>query len=74
MLQQEEEQYLAEMASKEETVIERQAKLRQRAKDLKEKREQERLAFVQEKLEQQFRWVHPCAVYDTWKLQFYSIY
>lgn len=51
----EESRYMEEMASKQETVIERQSKLRERAKHLKDKREAERLAFVNEKLEQQFR-------------------
>lgn len=55
LLQQEEAEYLHEMASKEETVLERQAKMRDRARSLKEKREAERQAFVNEKLEQQFR-------------------
>jgi len=55
MLQQDEAQYLAEMEDKEETTIERQAKMRERARSLKEKREQERLAYVQEKYDQQFR-------------------
>lgn len=55
LLQQEELGYLQEMADKEETVIERQAKMRERAKLLKEKREEERLSFVHDKLEQQFR-------------------
>jgi len=54
----EEQQYIDEMEAKEETVIERQAKMRERAKFLKEKREQERLALVQEKLEQ--RWREEC--------------
>ena len=54
-MSEEEEQYLREMADKEETVLERQAKMRERAKQLKEKRENERMAFVHEKLEQQFR-------------------
>ena len=48
---------MMEMASKEETVLERQAKMRERAKQLKEKRESERLAVVQQKLEQQWKLV-----------------
>ena len=44
-----------EMDSKQETVLERQAKMRMRAKSLKEKREEERLEVVQQKLEQQWR-------------------
>ncbi len=46
---------MMEMAAKEETVIERQAKMRERAKQLKEQREAERLAVVHQKLEQQFK-------------------
>lgn len=57
MLQQEEADYLAEMESKEETTLERQAKMRERARALKEKRERERLEFVQDKYDQQFRYV-----------------
>jgi len=55
LLVEEEQEYLAEMSDKEETVLERQAKMRTRAKVLKEKREHERLQVVQEKLEQQWR-------------------
>ena len=51
----EEAQYIQEMEEKEETTIERQAKMRERARSLKEKRENERLQFVQEKYDQQFR-------------------
>lgn len=45
------------MEAKEETTLERQAKMRERAKFLKEKREAERLELVQEKLDRLFRWV-----------------
>ncbi|XP_067667219.1 cilia- and flagella-associated protein 53-like [Haliotis asinina] len=55
LLRNEEQQYLEEMTAKEETTIERQAKMRERAKFLKDKREEERLQFVQDKLDQQFR-------------------
>ena len=55
LLSQEEANYMMEMASKEETVLERQAKMRERAKHLKEKREAERLAVVHQKLEQQWK-------------------
>jgi len=55
LLESDEKQYLLEMDAKEETVIERQAKMREKAKALKEKRECERLNVVQEKLEQQWR-------------------
>ena len=57
MLRQEEKEYLAAMEAAEETTLERQAKMRERARSLKEKREQERLQFVQDKYDQQFRWV-----------------
>lgn len=49
--------YLREMEDKEETVLERQAKMRERAKFLKDRREEERLQFVQEKYDQQFRYI-----------------
>lgn len=49
--------YLQQMAAAEETTLERQAKIRERARQLKEKRESERQAVVQEKLEQQFRYI-----------------
>ncbi|XP_013385627.1 cilia- and flagella-associated protein 53-like [Lingula anatina] len=55
LLMEEEQQYLKEMEEKEETVLERQAKMRGRAKDLREKREQERMQIVKEKLDQKFR-------------------
>lgn len=46
---------MEEMDAKEETTIERQARMREQAKALKEKREQERMVVVQEKLERQWR-------------------
>ena len=55
MLQREEEQYLQEMAGKQETALERQAKMRERARTLREKREAERLALVEKKLDQRWR-------------------
>ena len=55
LLQSEEESYLAEAAAKQETVLERQARMRERAKFLKEKREAERLALVEKKLDQRWR-------------------
>ncbi len=55
LLLQEEAQHMMEMAAKEETVLERQAKMRTRAKQLKEQREAERMAVVHQKLEQQFK-------------------
>ena len=45
MLRQEEEQYMLEVEDKQETMLERQAKMRERAKFLKEKREKERLEW-----------------------------
>ena len=55
MLLKEEEAYIKEMEAKEETTLERQAKMRARAKFLKDKREQERLKIVEEKLDQRWR-------------------
>lgn len=43
------------MAAKKETTLERQAKMRERAKQLKEKRESERQALAEMKLEQRWR-------------------
>ncbi len=43
------------MAGRQETSLERQAKMRERARSLKEKREAERLALVEQKLEQRWR-------------------
>lgn len=57
LIAREEACYLKEMEDKEETVLERQAKMRERAKFLKDKRESERLDFVQGKYDQQFRFV-----------------
>ena len=47
LLQSEEEQYTTEMAGQQETVLERQAKMRERAKMLRERKEAERLALVE---------------------------
>ena len=55
LLLSEEQQYLEEMAASEETVLERQAKMRDRARQLKEKRELERQQLVETKLAQQWR-------------------
>ena len=55
LLKTEEEQYLIEMAGRQETPLEKQAKMRERARSLKEKREAERLALVERKLEQRWR-------------------
>ncbi|CAL1530958.1 unnamed protein product [Lymnaea stagnalis] len=55
LFESEEACYLKEIDEKQETVLERQAKMRVRAKFLKDKREAERLAYVQEKYDQQFK-------------------
>lgn len=52
----EEQQFLQEMEEKKETTLERQAKMREKAKVLRDKRESERQQLVSEKLEQQFRY------------------
>jgi len=58
LLDAEEEQYLIDIDAQQETTLERQAKMRARAKALREKREQERLALVEEKLD--IRWREEC--------------
>ena len=73
LLRQEEEMYIHEMEAKEETTLERQAKMREQAKQLKEKREAERLAFVQEKLDQQWRFASLSCVYIS-LLDLHSFY
>ena len=55
LLKSEEDQYMSEMSTKQETVLERQAKMRERARMLREKRETERLALVEKKLDQRWR-------------------
>uniref|UniRef100_UPI003AAA810B cilia- and flagella-associated protein 53 n=1 Tax=Centroberyx gerrardi TaxID=166262 RepID=UPI003AAA810B len=55
MLEAEEQQLMREIEDKKETVLERQAKMRERAKTLKERRESERQQLVADKLEQLFR-------------------
>ncbi|XP_040277026.1 cilia- and flagella-associated protein 53 [Bufo bufo] len=55
LLEAEELEQIKEMESMEETTLERQAKMRERAKSLRERRERERLAIVAEKRDQQFR-------------------
>ena len=57
-MDQEEAQYILDIDAQQETVLERQAKMRARAKTLREKREQERLAYVEEKLD--IRWREEC--------------
>ena len=57
LLLREEEEYAKELEVhfRGESLIERQAKMRQRAKELSDKRESERLKIVNEKNEQQWR-------------------
>ncbi|XP_034402788.1 cilia- and flagella-associated protein 53 isoform X2 [Cyclopterus lumpus] len=55
LLEVEEQQLLQEMEEKEETSVERQAKMRERAKTLKGERERVRQQLVSEKLDQLFR-------------------
>ena len=56
MLLEEERSYIQEMEDMEETTLERQAKMRERAKQLKEKRELERQELVAKKLDQRWRY------------------
>eukprot|EP00731_Ephydatia_muelleri_P034004 Em0044g24a len=58
LLKAEEEMYTGELSNMKETPLERQARMRERAKVLKEAREKERLALVEEKLEQ--KWSDQC--------------
>lgn len=46
---------MQEMADKEETLLERQARMRERARTLRERRERERAAEAERKLEQRWR-------------------
>lgn len=55
LLSREEEEYIMMIEQKEETPKQRQDAMKQKAQFLKDKRETERLKFVQEKLDQQFR-------------------
>ena len=48
--------YFTEMASKAETLLERQARMRERARSLRDKREQERAAEAERRLEQRWRY------------------
>jgi len=56
LLESEKAQYMGESVTTQETALERQSRLRERARQLREKREAERVAFVEEKYEQQFRY------------------
>jgi len=55
LLESEKAQYVGESVTTQETALERQSRLRERARQLREKREAERIAYVEEKYEQQFR-------------------
>ena len=55
MLESEKAEYSSVTVKTHETDLERQSRMRERARQLREKREAERLAFVEEKYEQQFR-------------------
>lgn len=55
LLETEEQQLQQEMEEMKETSLEKQAKMRGRAKALREERERERRQLVSHKLEQQFR-------------------
>lgn len=55
MLEVEERELLREMEEGKETVLERQAKMREKAKILRERRESDRQQVVAEKLDQLFR-------------------
>ena len=55
LLEAEEKEQLEEMEDKRETVLERQARMRDRARTLRERRESERQQLVADKLDQQFR-------------------
>ena len=49
---------MSEVAVKQEPMLEMQARMRERAKELRDRREKERQALVEEKLEQ--RWRNQC--------------
>ncbi|XP_035523310.1 cilia- and flagella-associated protein 53 [Morone saxatilis] len=55
LLEEEEQQLLQEMEERTETSVERQAKMRERAKALRERRERDRQQLVSDRLEQLFR-------------------
>lgn len=55
LLQREQEALMNEVTTKLETPLERQARMRERARSLKEKREMERKILVEEKLNQRWR-------------------
>ena len=51
----EDEEHVQEMESMEETIEDRQQKMRDRANYLKQKREAERRAYVEQKMDEKFR-------------------
>ena len=55
LFEEEEKEQLGEMENKPETVPERQARMKERARTLRERRESERQQLVADKLDQQFR-------------------
>lgn len=55
LLEAEEQQYLQEIEAKKETSLQRQEKMKQYIKALRERREKERQQLVSDKLEQLFR-------------------
>lgn len=55
LLEAEEQQLLQETEEKEETVLEKQAKMRERSRTLRERREEERQQLVTDKMDQLFR-------------------
>lgn len=55
LLEAEEQQYLQEIEARKETSLQRQEKMKEYIKALREKREKERQQLVSDKLEQLFR-------------------
>lgn len=55
LLETEEQQYLQEIESRKETSLQRQEKMKEYIKALRERREKERQQLVSDKLEQLFR-------------------
>lgn len=54
LLVEEEQQLLQQLEESKETTLERQVKMRERAKSLKDQRERERLQLVSDKMDQLF--------------------
>lgn len=59
-----------EIESMQETVLERQARMRERARQLKEKKEDSRMEYVMQKYEQQWRYY----CYYYYCLYYYCFY